>query len=341
MLWEQYSPKYLKDIVAPKSLIVMLKSFISNNKTLDKFPNSIFVGPNTHHISRVVRCFLANYFDEKIHILKKIQHYTKNNSTGYNTIIYQSPYHIEIDLNGLKFADRPVMIDIFNNYLATKNISTNSFKILIFHNFNCLTQPAQFSLRRKIEETSGHLKLFLISKSATNIENALLSRCPIIKCPEFKKKELIKTIEKVCVDENIPIDKDLIVKSIELGKYDIKKILIYLDTFRTHRDIEVINPIDKLLIQIKAILNKTTFDKEEVDNIISKLMLSKISPDLILKYILNITIDIINQEKNKYAVVDILSNLEYKISQGAHIMILLEKCLIDLYIIIQQEKNTT
>ena len=196
MLWEQYSPQCLKDIVGPKLLISKLQYYIDSGKSIEAFPNAVFVGNDVKHITRVIRCFLASMFDDKVHQLKKVQHFTKNNSTGYNTNIYLSPHHMEINLEGLKFADRAVLIDIFNQYLTTRNISTNRSKILVFHEFNTLTKPAQLSLRRKIEEASGHVKMIMISKSSSNIETALLSRCPVIRCPKMSQVEIYQNSRK-------------------------------------------------------------------------------------------------------------------------------------------------
>lgn len=339
MLWEQYSPQYLKDIVGPKILISKLQCFVESGKSIEEFPNSLFVGSDVKHITRIIRCFLASMFDDRVHQLKKVQHFTKNNSTGYNTNIYLSSHHIEINLEGLKFADRAVLIDIFNQYLTTRNISTNSSKILVFHEFNTLTKPAQLSLRRKIEESSGHVKMLLISKSSSNIENALLSRCPLIRCPKMSQDEVYQTLEKLCLDENILVDRSVIEKSIALGNDDIKKTLIYLDTLRKHRDIKIINPTEELIKQLEDIITSSVFNKSSIDMIISKLMLSKLSPHLLFKYIIDTGCKKLKKENSRFDLVQIICDLEYKYSQGANLMIILEKSLLDTFLLIRQEKD--
>jgi DNA polymerase III delta prime subunit len=341
MLWEQYSPLYINDIVGPKIITQKLSKFVKSGRSLEEFPNALFVGSEVKHTTRIIRCFLASLFDEKVHQLKKIQHFTKNNSTGYNTNIYLSPYHVEINLDGLKFADRAVLVDIFNEYLSTRNISTNRSKILVFHEFNTLTKPAQLSLRRKMEECSGFVKMLLISKSSSNIDKAILSRCCLLRCPRMSQKEIYGTLEKLCLDENLLVDKPVIEKSIQLGNGDIKKSLIYLDTIRKHRDIDIINPTEELIKKLEDIITNKVFDKVAIDMIISKLMLSKLSPHSLFKYIIDTGCKQLRHPDSWFNLVQTICHLEYKHSQGANLMIILEKCLLDTFLLIRKDRERT
>jgi replication factor C subunit 3/5 len=209
MLWESTRPNNLTDILTHTVLVDNLKRLAKRIKSGAPFQNLIICGPSQAGKLTITRCFLSSIFGDSIYKLETIEHSVKQNCSNYSVKLYKSKHHFEVSFTGLQYADRCVLTSLLDNFFSTKNVVNSQFKILVIRNFEELTKPAQFSLRRRIETSCQSVRFVFISKSYNHIEPALISRCLLLKCPKPTDLEIETRIRYICKNK-IDVDQEMV-----------------------------------------------------------------------------------------------------------------------------------
>ena len=66
--------------------------------------------------------------------------------------IKSSEYHYEFDMNYYKYMRRDIPLLIINNIVRQKNVSNNSYNIIVIQNANLMTYNVQAAFRRLMEK---------------------------------------------------------------------------------------------------------------------------------------------------------------------------------------------
>jgi hypothetical protein len=160
---------------------------IINRLTLNNLPNLLIYGiADNYKISlKILNRLYKNYI-----LSPKIIEFTIQDKK-YDYHVSVDKYHYEITPSNYKYQDFNVLSDFISKVGNTKNISNNSFKLIIVHNSQDLTQKAQFSLKRTLEVQNNTLRFIFLTSHICNITSAIRSRCLTLRNPlkgiELKK----------------------------------------------------------------------------------------------------------------------------------------------------------
>jgi DNA polymerase III delta prime subunit len=300
---DKYRPKYLDDFSFSNNTSKLLKFQSTIYKSNKNIQNMILVGQNGIGKKSRIYAFLREIFNYDVSNIKTTEYILKYKNNKYNYVVYTSPYHIELNLYEHGINDYYVLKDFIKQVKDTKNVYTQNYRIIIIPHFNKITKKAQLYLRRTMEIYIENIRFIFLSNSLLEIEEALKSRCNIIKLisPSYNeiKSIIIDIIEKedLYLSDNKEyrekILKDIIYPNrIINGLYDLKECIKQLQLSFRDRDKSYIKYkkyrtylLDDL---VKIIKNNNIITKNIINNIkeiIFELYTDNTDYQYILKYI--------------------------------------------------------
>lgn len=208
-LIERYRPHLLDDLIGNENEVRKLKKFIKNNY----IPNIIIEGePGTGKTSAVL-CFVREYLGE-----------------------YFDTHAIELNASD----DRG--IDIVRSKVksfAQKVAHQSKYKIIILDEADNMTQPAQLTLRRMIDQYNETTKFIFTCNNIEEIINQLQSRCLILHFGHIQKSDIIQRLEYISQSSNINITKDGFDAIYEIAdnKNDVRQMINILELIQIYNDI--------------------------------------------------------------------------------------------------------
>lgn len=300
MLWFKYKPKTLDKFLVNQELVSKLKNYALCIKKNENMLNLAFCGVNNSCKLTLCRSFLASIYGEKIYNLQTDEYITKQNCTHYNIKIQYSKFHYEISFCGLQYADKGVLIEILNKYFSCYNVHNQKYKILVIRDFDVLSKPAQYALRRKIETNSYFVRFIFIIRSISKIEKSLLSRVTIIRCRKPNKNEIRNYINYVIKNEKINMDEIEINNIISKSKDNIGNSLYYIEIYNSLKENKINIPDDILVNSLLTLLDDTDFSPKKFRKIFDTILLSRIDKDLVFKKILLKGVKLIENNKKDH-----------------------------------------
>ena len=289
--------------------------------------------------------YLINNLLEKIYgksgiELKEVEYTVIGYSnTKTKIMIKQSKHHIIIEPNTNGF-DKYLIQDIIQDYAKSEllNILKNRklFKVVIINKIDNLSYYAQASLRRTMEKYSNTCKFILISDQLSKIIEPLRSRCLLIRVQLPTQEQILETLLHISYKENIDIPfikiKEIIKKSdnrinnaiwlLEMYKYDITytKNWEYIIDLISY-DINTFKMVNnkKLYLLLKKIRDQFYI-----------LFITNISTQMIIRKIMIKLLELNNDLKIKYDIINITSIHEEMLTQGTRHIIHFEAYIIKL-----------
>lgn len=190
--------------------------------------NIIVYGPVASGKTIKIYALLATILDRKVYDLKNMEFEEDRKTMPYKSSIY----HIEINPINLGSNEKLFIQSFLKTYVETKNIGLNIPKIILIKNANLLSRQSQLALRKLIEKTSYTAKYIFEISNISDFNEALISRCLLIrvKIPIFK--EIKDCIKNYSIRKNFSINDneidDLIKESnLIYEKINLKKIFGY------------------------------------------------------------------------------------------------------------------
>jgi replication factor C subunit 3/5 len=289
--------------------------------------------------------FLINKLLEKIYGKKNIElndveyliNGYGNSKTKVN--IKQSKFHIVIEPNSNGF-DKYLIQEIIQNYAKTEILNIlkykRLFKIVIINKIDNLSNTAQASLRRTMENYADTCKFIFICDQLSKMIEPLRSRCIEIRVPLPNNIQIINTLLHISQMENIDLsENDLyyIIKNCNqkihnaIWLLELKKNgCNYIDTKN-----ENINQI------VKMIVNKKNYNQKKIYGVLKKsreifykLSITNIPTNEIISQIMRKLILCFNDINLKSNIIEITSIFELRKSQGTRHIECFEAYLIRL-----------
>lgn len=335
MLWESTRPNNLDDVHTNLSLVNSLSGLSAKIKLGASFQNLIICGPPQSGKLTITRAFLSSVFDNDIYNLETIEHSVRQNCSNYTVKIYRSIHHFEVSFTGLQYADRCVLTSLLDNYFSTANVVNREHKILVIRNFEELTRPAQFSLRRRIETAFQSVRFIFISRSFNHIEPAIISRCLLLKCPKPNNIEIENRLKYICRDRK-DCRGEMIDKAIELSGKNVGKAFLNLSAMIECNSTDIIDPVEHALKPLMIILKGKEYDCVSVRKILSDLQLAHIQHTRIIWYLIDNVENLLKTPSQIYDVVIYAAKCETIAAKGKRSVIALEKLILHLYQLINQ-----
>ena len=302
MLWCKYKPNNLDNFIINPQLIMKLKRYVKYLKNNENMLNIAFIGISNSCKLTLCRCFLASIFGNDIYKLHEDEFITKQNCTHYTIKLLYSKYHYEISFCGLQYADKGVLIDILNKYFSTYNVDTLKYKILVIKDFDILTKPAQYALRRKIEQSNLFVRFIFLIKSSSKIESSILSRVMVLRCRKPYKSEIYNYINNIILTEKLTINNKELSTIVDNSLNNIGNSLYYLELLISKQKIDIYIPEQIIINELLILIDKSNILIKEIRAVLDKILLSKLDKNEIFKKLLIKGISFI--ESNNYKLID-------------------------------------
>lgn len=126
-----------------------------------------------------------------------------------------------IILNASEERGIQVVRDKIQVFASTQSKDSN-IKIVILDEADFLTQESQTALRNIIETYSANTRFILTCNYPQKIIDPLKSRCILVKFDNIKKEDIIKRLEYICKNEQIPYEISAFEKIIDQTGTDIR-----------------------------------------------------------------------------------------------------------------------
>lgn len=120
-------------------------------------------------------------------------------------------------------------------FASTRNLFSNSMKLVILDEADNMTRDAQFALRRVIEKYTNNTRFCLICNYVSKIIPALQSRCTRFRFSPLAADQVRGRLEQICPGEEIDCTEDGINALLRLSRGDMRKVLNLLEASAMQR----------------------------------------------------------------------------------------------------------
>ncbi len=293
---EKYRPRHLDDIVNQEGIIKRLKQFIKDKS----MPHLIFAGPAGTGKTTSALAMVRELYGRKMAVNRTYLELNASDARGIDVI--------------------RTYIKDFAKARPPLNIP---FKILILDEADNMTAPAQQALRRTMEKYTKNCRMILICNYSNKIIPPIQSRCVVFRFSSLNNEDIKKRIKYIAQLESISLTNGGLNALVEVARGDCRRAINYLQSCGT-----ISKKVDEELVFCVAGEVPPEKIKEILDAALkSQLQLSiKLLNDLINDYglsglniIKNIHREIYDLEISedlKIELTKILSEFEFRLSQG-------------------------
>ena len=260
-----------------------------------------------------------------------------NSKTKVN--IKQSKFHIIIEPNSNGF-DKYLIQEIIQNYAKTELLNIlkykRLFKIVVINKIDNLSNTAQASLRRTMENYADTCKFIFICDQLSKMIEPLRSRCIEIRVPLPNNEQIINTLLNISQMEQIDLTENNLMYILKNCNQKIYNAIWLLElqkngcVYKNNKD-ELINK------QVEMIVNKKNYNSKKIYIVLKKcreifyllsitnIVTNEIISDIMKKLLL--CFDDINLKSH---IIEITSIFELRKSQGTRHIECFEAYLIRL-----------
>lgn len=124
-----------------------------------------------------------------------------------------------------------VITALVKEMAATAHVDTSRpFKVVVIHDADRLSRPAQAALRRTMEKYMRNLRMILIATSTSNIIAPIRSRCLLLRIPAPQTSEILKILTKVAEREGKTLPTQLARRIASSAQGNLRKSLLTLES---------------------------------------------------------------------------------------------------------------
>jgi len=311
---EKYRPHHLNEIVGQREIVERLKNFVNDNS----MPHLIFAGPAGTGKTTSALALTRDILKGK---MKSNQTYLELNAS---------------DARGIDVIR--TMVKDFAKSVVPEDIP---FKILILDEADNMTAPAQQALRRTMENYTKTCRMILICNYSNKIILPIQSRCATFRFKPVSNEEIKNRILYIINQESIKIEESGLNALIYVANGDLRRAVNYLQAASTVST----SITDDIIYKITGKIHPEEIKKLINSALEGKLMESKqLLDEFILKYgisarsLVSQIHSIISSMENinevmKIKIIRILSQIDFRLSQGATEQIQLNALISKLYLL--------
>jgi replication factor C subunit 3/5 len=260
-----------------------------------------------------------------------------NSKTKVN--IKQSKFHIIIEPNSNGF-DKYLIQEIIQNYAKTELLNIlkykRLFKIVVINKIDNLSNTAQASLRRTMENYADTCKFIFICDQLSKMIEPLRSRCIEIRVPLPNNEQIINTVLNISQMEQIDLTEKKLIYILKNCNQKIYNAIWLLELqkngclYKNTKD-ELINK------QVEMIVNKKNYNAKKIYTVLKKcreifylLSITNIVTNEIISEIMKKLLLCFDDINLKSHIIEITSIFELRKSQGTRHIECFEAYLIRL-----------
>lgn len=294
---EKYRPRHLDDVVGQSKIIERLHKFVDDRS----MPHLIFAGPAG---TGKTTSALALSRD----ILKRM----RVNQT-----------YLELNASDARGID--VIRTMVKDFAKSVTADDIPFKILILDEADNMTSAAQQALRRTMENYTKTCRMILICNYSNKIILPIQSRCVVFRFSRLSEEEIRDRIQFIAGEEKVKLNKAGLNALIYVSNGDLRRAVNYLQACATvsgevtedlvYKITGKIQPEEIAKMVNAAIEGKLIAAKQMLDDFVNtyglsaRNLVSQIHSELY-------RMDEVD-EIDKVRIVRILSQIDYRLSQGA------------------------
>jgi replication factor C small subunit len=316
-IWiEKYRPVRLDQVAGQDDTIERLKSYVATKN----LPHLLFSGPPGVGKTASAVSIAREIFGEDL---------WRENFTELNA---SDERGIDVVRNKIK------------NFAKTAPIGGSGFKIIFLDEADALTSDAQSALRRTMERFSNNCRFILSCNYSSKIIEPIQSRCAVYRFRRLSDGAIRKRLEFIAEEQELPITEDGYEALVYVAQGDMRKAVnslqaaAFIDRDQPisretiYRTTATANPEEiKALIET-ALLGNFKAAKKELDRLLSEEGLS--GEDIVGQIYRVISglenrdmLDLGLSERRIIDLVDILGEIDFRLTEGANEKIQLEALL--------------
>jgi replication factor C small subunit len=295
ILSEKFRPKRLIDIIGQSDIIERLQAYVR----LGGFPNLMFSGPPGTGKTTSAICLALEFHGNLINF----KEFNASDNRGIDVVRKE-----------------------IKQYVSTRPIGKGvEFKIIFLDEADALTNDAQSALRRTMEKYTSTCKFILGCNYSTKIIEPIQSRCAVFRFKGISKSEMSKRLLYIADKEELILSDEVLDAINYISENDMRK---------------AINSLETASLMGKNISIETIYKcsgmahPDEIIRLLTLALKGNFKGSLAMLDILLIeqgysSLDIINQifrevinlniiDKMKIDIINIIGDVEFRISEGAN-----------------------
>ena len=294
---EKYRPKTLDEIVNQEEVVSSLKNILQTKAV----PHMLFAGPPGVGKTATAHAFARDLF-------------------GPNYI--EDGYFLEInasDERGIQTIREKVKM-----FARQIPMGEYSFKILFLDESDQLTDDAQHAFRRVMEQFSVTCRFILAANYSNRIIEPIQSRCAVFRFKPLSKTHVIQYLKRIADNEGLEVDDQAYEVIYDFSEGDMRKAINILQAcasiskkIEEKTVYEVMGYVSRgevrRILEL-ALSGKFTDARDEVRRL---LYIQGIMPSDLISAIYRELFYIDLDEDDKLELLDLLGEVDYRISEGA------------------------
>ncbi len=297
-LWvEKYRPKRLDEIINQEEVVQALKQFVKKGT----IPHMLFAGPPGTGKTTAALCLAYELYGE--------------NWRTYTLELNAS------DERGIQMVRTKL-----KDFARTQVAGRFPFKLLILDEADAMTRDAQQALRRIMEMYSANTRFILICNYVSRIIEPIQSRCAVFKFKQLDPKDIKARLKYIAEKENVNITEEGLDAIVEICEGDLRKAInllqsvaylgVTVDRKVVYRTAGLVYP------ELVAQMIKDAFagDIEKARKELTKALVEEgvSGIDLLRQFESAINKKVIElSTEDRIALLKLISEIDYRISQGA------------------------
>lgn len=245
-LWcDAFQPGSLEELTFHPELSTLLKKL----STAGEFPHLLFYGASGSGKQTRIRALLTELFGPGVQRFRTAKKEYKVSATKkIELCTLSSPYHVEMNPGDAKRYDRVIVQEVIKDMASVHSMNVKNkrkFKVVVLHEVDQLTKPAQHALRRTMEKYMENCRIILCCESVSRIIDPLRSRCLSIRVPAPTHTAIVKTLCDVAQQEQFLLSESVAIKISRKSKRNLRRALLMLQVAHmdTGGNIEADTPI--------------------------------------------------------------------------------------------------
>lgn len=221
---EKYRPKTFQEVISHESMVLSISSMVRSNS----LQNILFYGPPGTGKTTTAMVIAHEMYGTSWAVKTKILN--ASDERGINVIRNEVKGFCGMGVGLLADGEE-----------GSRN--EKQPKLVILDEADMLSKPAQYALRRIMEDFSESVRFLILCNYVQKVIAPIQSRCAVYRLSGLSTRDVVQAINRVCALEKLRIDDCAAIAIAEVCKGDMRKVLNLLQNSMMLRELGSDDPI--------------------------------------------------------------------------------------------------